>query len=378
MEQTEKYELITLQKENAEQVFSRVDGIRPILDQIKKVAREFKPDISTAKGRAEIKSMAAKIATSKVTIDNLGKDVVSEWKEKSKLVDAERKKARDELDDLKEEVRKPLTDWEEREEKRLFLLMSKVKEIEDLKDCSFMEGSAALKYQLEVLEKTSVEDANEWQEFILKAQEVKKISIAAIKKQIEIAEKNEAEKRELEKFRAEKEKKEREEREEKIRAEAAEKATREANERARIEEMKREAEAKKQERLKKEAEERAEKLEEGKRSAEEKHLREIKEAEERAAREQAEAIKASIEKERLRIEKERIEQERIKKEEERLEQERKRDKEHRASILKRLHEDLTELIFVECGMDNDYTDAIIKTIISTIENNDIKNISINF
>jgi len=76
-------------------------------------------DVTTAKGRKEIASMAYKVAQSKVALDNLGKELVADWKAKAALVDADRKMLRDRLDALKDKVRLPLTEWEEAEAARI-------------------------------------------------------------------------------------------------------------------------------------------------------------------------------------------------------------------------------------------------------------------
>jgi len=98
------------------------NGLDPILTEIKRKVDAFEPNLETATSRKEIASFAYKIAQSKTFLDGLGKDLVAEQKAKIKLVDAERKRARDFLDSEKNRVRQPLTDWEteeaEREEKR--------------------------------------------------------------------------------------------------------------------------------------------------------------------------------------------------------------------------------------------------------------------
>ena len=76
-------------------------------------------DITTEDGRERIKSVAYKIARSKTTLDEIGKEHVADIKAKSAAIDKERKTIRDRLDALKEEVRGPLTAWEDAEEKRV-------------------------------------------------------------------------------------------------------------------------------------------------------------------------------------------------------------------------------------------------------------------
>lgn len=79
----------------------------------------FVPDISTAKGRDEIKSLAYKITRTKTAIDAAGKELNEEARAKINAVDAERRAAREKLDELAKTVRKPLTDWEAAEDARV-------------------------------------------------------------------------------------------------------------------------------------------------------------------------------------------------------------------------------------------------------------------
>lgn len=110
-------DLIVIEKTNALQVFTEPEAIKSILKQIETEALALAPDISTAKGRKDIASVAYKVARAKTYIDGVGKDLVTEMKEVPKKIDATRKHARDFLDDLKDRVRKPLDDWEAEQER---------------------------------------------------------------------------------------------------------------------------------------------------------------------------------------------------------------------------------------------------------------------
>ncbi|MEG2039841.1 MAG: hypothetical protein RR068_01860, partial [Hafnia sp.] len=72
---------------------------------------------STKKGRDAIASMAHKVARSKTYIDNAGKDLVAELKALPKQIDESRRIVRERLDALKDEVRRPLTEWEAEQER---------------------------------------------------------------------------------------------------------------------------------------------------------------------------------------------------------------------------------------------------------------------
>lgn len=121
-------ELIAIEKLKASEIFSQ-DEADKIINQIKEKVAETKPDISTAKGRKELSTLAAKIAKSKVLIDELGKNLVAGWKTQAKEVDVVRKKIRDELDELKAETRAPLTEWEQAEKDRVANLEKELDEV---------------------------------------------------------------------------------------------------------------------------------------------------------------------------------------------------------------------------------------------------------
>ena len=105
-------------KETALQVYSAPRGLDPYLQKIKAELDAFVPDVTTKKGRDAIASIAYKVAKGKTALDNIGKDLVAELKDVPKKIDAERKRMRDLLDLWKDEVRAPLTAWEEAEEAR--------------------------------------------------------------------------------------------------------------------------------------------------------------------------------------------------------------------------------------------------------------------
>lgn len=110
--ETTSTELIVIDKANALQIFTKQEALDPILQKIKAEVESFIPDVTTAKGRKEIASMAYKIARSKTYIDSKGKELSAEYKEIPKKIDAGRRAAADFLEALQKEVRKPLDEWE--------------------------------------------------------------------------------------------------------------------------------------------------------------------------------------------------------------------------------------------------------------------------
>lgn len=268
-------ELIEIQKINAVQVFSAT-GIEPVLKQIEDAARSIVPDASTPKGRKEIASVAHKVAQSKTQLDQLGKNLVEDWKIKARAVDRERKKMRDFLDNLKADIRSPLTEWEEKDEAR------KEGHIEAIRNMTFHADRAAAEWQtlgLELMRDwlSGIEAApigeNHWQEFAGRAAVAKDAAVKSLKVSIERRETYDAEQAELARLRAEAAEREREEQEA-------------AAERARIE---------REERIAKEASEAATKAAEA--AAEEARIKaanEAREERERVEREKQEAIDAKL------------------------------------------------------------------------------------
>ncbi|EPU3944956.1 hypothetical protein ACVWX4_000998 [Klebsiella michiganensis] len=114
---SEIMDLVVIEKKNAMAVFTNNDQLDPLIELIEKEARSLVPDVTTKKGRYAIASMAHKVARSKTYIDNAGKDLVAELKALPKQIDESRRVVRERLDALKDEVRRPLTEWEAEQER---------------------------------------------------------------------------------------------------------------------------------------------------------------------------------------------------------------------------------------------------------------------
>ncbi len=79
----------------------------------------FVPDVTTAKGRDAIKSLAFKVVKSKTALDAAGAELVADQKAAIAKVDAARKHLRDSLDVERDRVKAPLLAWEKAEEDRV-------------------------------------------------------------------------------------------------------------------------------------------------------------------------------------------------------------------------------------------------------------------
>jgi colicin import membrane protein len=112
-EESTSTSLVVIERITALDVFKDGTKIEALIAQIKAITDAADLDASSAVGRAEIRSLAMKVKRSKTYLDGVGKELVDDLKALPKLIDASRKIARDQLDALHDEVRKPLTDWED-------------------------------------------------------------------------------------------------------------------------------------------------------------------------------------------------------------------------------------------------------------------------
>lgn len=88
-------------------------------EQVKAKTDELEPDVSTAKGRDEIRAMAMKVVRTKTALDAAGLAQTEEWRASTAKVNAARNLIKEKLDALRDQVRKPLSDWEEADKARI-------------------------------------------------------------------------------------------------------------------------------------------------------------------------------------------------------------------------------------------------------------------
>lgn len=266
-------------KETALAVYSAPNGLEPWLQKIRDEVLAFVPDTSTAKGRAAIASIAHKVAKSKVALDDAGKKLVAELKEVPKLIDAERKRMRETLESLQEQVRRPLNEWEEKEEARIAAHKAVIAHIENT-DTAGMSG-ALIGAKIQDLD--SLEINQELEEFEADAHRAKAASLVTLRKALADQERYEADQAELAQRRADDEARAQREHDEQIRREAAEQAQRDADEAVQRERHQAEQREKA---LKQQAEDAERKADQARRDQEEAEQRAERERKEAAARQE--------------------------------------------------------------------------------------------
>ncbi|OAE56664.1 hypothetical protein A7J67_08465 [Achromobacter xylosoxidans] len=230
--------------ETALEVYSKPSGLDPWLDKIRAEVTGHVPDLTTKKGRDAIASRAHKVGKAKVALDDIGKELVAKLKDVPKKIDAERKRMRDLLDALKEEVRAPLTAWEQAEDDRVQRHKDAIEGIVALVVDSG-EPAESIRAALAAVEAVAI--GPEWEEFEPEAARTKDKALTNLRDRLAAREKYDAEQAELARLRAEAAAREQKDREERIAREAEEKARRDAEAAAQAEReavVRREQEAK--------------------------------------------------------------------------------------------------------------------------------------
>ena len=252
-------------EDNAASVYV-TGGLTAFFDQVKAEVSTEVPDVTTAKGRARIASLAAKVSSSKTAVEKPGRAYLKRIKELPKSIESELREWVTNMDKLRDDTRQPLNEWEATEAARVAKLQRgidwfnlRANENADL-NCAELTATIAQVEAIVVGEK--------WQEFEAEAHRVKASALESLRAAFAKREVFEKEQAELAKLRKEKEERDQKDREEQIRREATEKANREAEEKL-------QAANKREQDLKDQAEQAKQDLEQAEKNAENERLASI-------------------------------------------------------------------------------------------------------
>jgi chromosome segregation ATPase len=277
----ETQQLIPLENVTAADLYGGADEVKlhDLLAGIKDTAKKMAKGLGVKKkgDRDEIASIAYKVARSKTTLDNAGKEFVADLKNQAKIVDARRRDVREQLDALRDEVREPLNRWEENEQARIEDLTDAIGRIRQNGNwCVENWQNAPLTDIQNLRDEIQKVNPEEFQEFEENCSETRMAALAKIDTAIRKREQYDSEQAELEQLRKDRDERisrelraqaerEQKERDERIRQEAVEaeerkaKEQREQAERVAVERLQRERDARvRAEREALEAKERAE------------------------------------------------------------------------------------------------------------------------
>ncbi len=369
-------------------------GMDKVLDLIEKKARESKPDIATQKGRDQIKSIAHTVAKCKSPLENIAKHLKADHYKIIDDINEQRDRAVTRLDTLRDDLRKPVTEIEEREAALLQGRQNQLKKIEDFRNTIYTNGDASLLYEVSIQEIRQLLQFDWGDDWTFRAETAANEIIAILEERFAAAKKYEEDQAELAKLKKEAAERAQKDHEAAIAAEAAKKAkfaaemeaakkakaVRDAAEaeqkRVEAEKLKAEEEKRLAEEAKVNAEKRAQEAErlaaEAAKKAEEDRIAAAKKAKEDAEKAAADAVKR--EQERV-AEKKRLddladaERERLAKE---AAEKIANDKKHRAKINNEINSALKHKS-CQCGAEINFYELI-----EAIAKGEVPHVSINY
>ena len=203
-------------------------GLDPYYQQIRNQVLSEVPDLSTKKGIARVKSLAAMVSSSKVAIEKPGREYLKQLKEMPKVIEAELRDWNQKMDALRDEVRQPVTELEEKEKVRVAALDQRLNEIHQIGSCAEFDvlPSETINAWIEKLDAIAIDATwDEYQDRASVAKEAAKVKLTfALQNRLTW----EAQQAEIARLKAEQEEKDRIQREEQIAAQARHEAEQKA------------------------------------------------------------------------------------------------------------------------------------------------------
>lgn len=189
-----------ISEENAPAIYV-AGGLKQFIDLVKAEVEGEVPDLTTRKGRERIASLAAKVSKSKTAVEKPGRDYLRRLKEMPKVVEAELREFVTTMDALRDETRRPLTEWEQAEaervkghEMRMLGLRAEASDLGSLNTEELLSSIARV-------ESVALDDS--WEEFAAEAGQVKDQVLATLREALAARQKYEAEQAELARLRRE-------------------------------------------------------------------------------------------------------------------------------------------------------------------------------
>lgn len=325
----EQTDIIELVMERPEIAFLNKDKASAFIARVREeTERVGSQDVSTSKGRDEIRTMAAKVAKTKAAINKARLACTEKLRSEVAAINSAGNALTDQLEALADEVRKPLTEWEEAEKARVAACDAIIVRIKAAGVVTLQDTSASVRSRGREIFEIEITKAQFGKQFD-EAKALKESTVETLKGALARLLQEDANREELEKLRreaAEREERDRQEREAAAAEERRIAAEREEAERAAA------AERAEQERIERARQEAAE---QAAREAAAAAQREIDEANRRA--EEAERSAQAVRDEAVRVERERQEAEAREQEEA---ERRERNAKHRREIMGQIKADL--------------------------------------
>lgn len=220
--------LAKIDKMTAEQIFV-ANALDSVLETIREEAltEAKKYDISTPEKRKGLKSLAFKLVKSRTYIEGLAKAHTIETKRKLALIDSEKRRVCDILQGIEDEVRSPLTAWENKEKARVQKHEDALTAIREMQPHVYPDIPSLT----EAIRQLEGMDTDTFEEFSAPAERARQEVLETLLGELETRQRRETERVELERLRAESAQRAEQDRIANAAKEAREQAEREAKER---------------------------------------------------------------------------------------------------------------------------------------------------
>lgn len=189
-----------ISEENAPAIYV-LGGLKPFLEHTRSQVCGEVPDLTTRKGRERIASLAAEVSRSKKAVENPGRDYLRRLKEMPKVVETELREFVTEMDKLRDEVRKPLNDWQAAEDARVDRHNSAIAHLN--LNAQDLDGITAEDLADRIAKVEAVSLGEQWQEFEAEAARTKDDSLKVLRTALAARQQYEAEQAELARLRRE-------------------------------------------------------------------------------------------------------------------------------------------------------------------------------
>lgn len=176
-------------------------GLQQFIDLVKGEVQGEVPDLKTRKGRERIASLAAKVSKSKTAVEKPGRDYLRRLKEMPKVVEAELRDFVTKMDTLRDETRRPLTEWEAAEDARIDRHNDAIDHMKSL--AAELGTLDAVQLQARITELSAFQLGEAWEEFEAEAARTKEASMNALQAALAARQKYDAEQAELARLRRE-------------------------------------------------------------------------------------------------------------------------------------------------------------------------------
>lgn len=170
-------------------------------ERMKAETDKLVPDVSTQKGRDEIRSMAARVTRTKTAIDKARLALTEEWRANVKKANDAGKEIVETLDALADDVREPLTVWETAEIERVRECQETINWFKEQKVIAEDDTAAAVMERGHAVYEKAI-DADRFGELLEEAEAAKDDAMATLKRAHDRLTKEEADRAELERLRA--------------------------------------------------------------------------------------------------------------------------------------------------------------------------------